>query len=61
MVLETSIITTHSNINTSDIYIIFNNITPTILQEHSATILIYSFGIKFIVPFNLRLIYTFIY
>jgi len=32
----TSIITTHSNINTSDVYIIFNNITFN-LQEHSTT------------------------
>jgi hypothetical protein len=32
---NTSIITTHSNINSSDIFIIFNNITFN-LQEHSA-------------------------
>jgi len=51
--LFTSIITTHSNINTSDIFIIFYNITFN-LQEHSATnfIIFHSFSKKFIVPLH---------
>jgi len=51
---NTSIITTHSNINSSDIFIIFNNITFN-LQEHSAInffIKFHSFSKKFIVPLN---------
>jgi hypothetical protein len=49
---NTSIITTHSNINTSDIFIIFNNITFN-LQEHSAiNFKFHSFSKKFIVPLN---------
>ena len=43
--LFTSIITTHSNINTSDIFIIFYNITFN-LQEHSATNLSFIASVK---------------